>query len=304
MMVAAGIPQAMAAVVFWSTNALAARYALAELTVAQTLLCQFAGAFVSLGAIALIDRGARPQWRESVRPRWIAVGTIGVVGTVTLQYAAFASAPIVEANILSYGWPVLVALWGILVYRDGGRLLAAGLTALAFLGTIVLLGGIDRAPAAATTGHLLALGASLCMAFYSVATRRCQQPLAVLLPAVLVGLLGTLAVTLIESRPVTSTAGVLGALYIGLVPMGLGYLLWTRAMRAGDPARLAVLGYMTPLLSTGLLLAFGESLTVAALVGGCIILAANLGVLLEPVRRARAHAHAPARGSRQAKAWL
>jgi drug/metabolite transporter (DMT)-like permease len=115
-----------------------------------------------------------------------------------------------------------------------------------------------------------------------------MQPLGVLLPAVFFGLVGSFAAVAIELRPVAGLGAVLAAVYIGIAPMGLGYLFWTRAMRSGDPGRLAILGYVTPLLSTSLLLAFGESITAAALVGGCIILLANFGaLLLEPGRGAR-----------------
>ena len=38
-----------------------------------------------------------------------AVGIIGLVGTMVLQYVAFASMPVVEANLIAYTWPLMVA---------------------------------------------------------------------------------------------------------------------------------------------------------------------------------------------------
>ena len=269
---AGGLGEALGAVGLWSTNALAARNALGDLSVAQTLLCQFAGALASLAVCSRFGGGGAMGWRELPQPRWLAVGIVGVVGTVWLQYLAFTAVPIVEANILSYGWPVLVAAWGALVLRGRGLALAAGLTVLAFAGTVVLLGGGALASATPRSGHLLALGSALCMAVFSIAARRCERPLAMLLGATAAGLAASLVAVLAEARPFPGAAGALTALYIGAGPMGLGYLLWTRAMRLGDPARLAVVGYVTPLVSTALLLAAGERVSGQALVGALMIL--------------------------------
>lgn len=41
----------------------------------------------------------------------LLVGVIGLTGTIFLQYLAFAAAPIVAANVLTYGWPLLAAVW-------------------------------------------------------------------------------------------------------------------------------------------------------------------------------------------------
>ena len=70
------------------------------------------------------------------------------------------------------------------------------------------------------------------------------------------------------------------AAYIGIGPMGLGYLLWTYAM-AGDGAKiLAPIGYATPLLSTILLILSGESYTDRSLYGITLVLTCSIGVLI------------------------
>jgi hypothetical protein len=59
----AGAANALAAVALWSTNALAARFALAELEVVQVLALQFGGAAATVTAGRWL--GCRWQWSAS-----------------------------------------------------------------------------------------------------------------------------------------------------------------------------------------------------------------------------------------------
>ena len=56
--------------------------------------------------------------------------------------------------------------------------------------------------------------------------------------------------------------------------MGLGYVLWSYAMQNGAVGPMSTLGYGTPVLSTLLLIASGEQMTLLAIIGGAVIVAA------------------------------
>jgi drug/metabolite transporter (DMT)-like permease len=63
--------------------------------------------------------------------------------------------------------------------------------------------------------------------------------------------------------------------WIGVGPMGAAFYLWDRALKRGDPRVVGTLAYLTPLLSTLLIAAFGEghitavsALCMAMIVGG------------------------------------
>jgi len=65
---------------------------------------------------------------------------------------------------------------------------------------------------------------------------------------------------------------------IGLGPMFVAFQLWDAALQRGDVQKIGVLAYLTPALSTLLLVALGEPLTTASLLGLLLILgAAALG---------------------------
>jgi drug/metabolite transporter (DMT)-like permease len=70
------------------------------------------------------------------------------------------------------------------------------------------------------------------------------------------------------------------SVYAGVGPMAGGFLLWGLAMSGGRANRLAPLGYATPLLSTALLVLFGETtLQPGALLGALLVLVCSIGVL-------------------------
>ena len=108
-------------------------------------------------------------------------------------------------------------------------------------------------------GYAFALASALIWSTYSLATRRFSHfPTDYVAWFCLVS--GTLALAChfaFEPRygPAASEWPFLIAL--GLGPMGAAFFLWDRALKNGDPRVLGNLAYLTPLLSTLLLVAFG-----------------------------------------------
>lgn len=278
---------ALAAVVLWSTNAWAADVALARMSLAWLLLVQYGTAAVALLAVGRARDGRvdQPPDRSSPGLPEAAVGVVGLTGTVFLQYLAFALAPIVAANVLAYGWPLLAALWVAATVRTRRAVALAGLALLGFGGVALIF----TSPAAdtgaassssATWGYLAALGSAVCMAFYTVASSRMDATATdLLIPATLVGALAATALTASTHSTWPQPGGWLAAAYIGLGPMATGYGLWTLAMARGGAEHLAPLGYATPLLSTLLLLATGAPATATTLAGVGLVLACSIGVL-------------------------
>jgi len=288
--------------VFWSTNALAAKFALTELGVMQVLALQFAGATATLATLrAGSSRAARADARanrSSEAVQWssllssailgsVLVGVIGLTGTIFLQYLAFATAPIVEANVVAYGWPLFAALWAALAYRSRQTLAGVPLAIIGFAGVALIFGsgsGLGSTDGG-TAGYVAALASAVCMAFYTIMSGRSSAPMGTfLLPATAFGMVFALAFCVTGLAPWVWTSAGLGAwvasVYAGVGPMAGGFILWSLAMSGGGAKRLAPLGYATPLLSTILLLLFGETFTSNTLFGALLILVCSIGVLV------------------------
>ena len=67
---------------------------------------------------------------------------------------------------------------------------------------------------------------------------------------------------------------------LGVGPLGAAFFLWDAALKRGDPRRIGVLSYLTPLASTLLLaVASGRPLTLAiGLAGFLVVAAAGVGL--------------------------
>ncbi|EMD29262.1 DMT family transporter [Amycolatopsis azurea] len=281
---------ALLAVVLWATNATVAAEALRSVTALQLLTLQYGAAAVTLAFVGVCGtfgsretvREARSQGTNSPGWRGLAVGMVGLTGTILLQKVSFAFAPVFDANAISYGWPLLIALWGAWsrgIARGWPQLL---LSALGMTGVVMLLGVGAEAPSLGSLiGYVCAAGSAACMAFYTVAAGRLRlRTMQVLFPAAIAGT----AIAWIGSEVSGATwppvSEWLGSIYLGIGPMAAGYLLWTVASARGRPSVIAAIGYLTPFASTALLIAAGAPVTALTAVGAILILACNIGVLL------------------------
>ncbi|WP_119165988.1 DMT family transporter [Algihabitans albus] len=266
------VPCALAAIGFWSTNAVVAKYALVELSVPQVQALQFAGATFALWLFGFGLPRKRVTWPA---PRALALGALGLVGTMVFQYVAFAVGPIATVNLIAYSWPLLTALIVAAVGVAYRPLRLVITSAAGFVGVGLLIGG-DAAllqGGGSLGGYAAAFASAICMAVYTVLIGRYSvSASSLLLAAALIGLIGTSAWWLLTGAGVPSVPYILLGLYLGIGPMGVGYLLWSLALRRGAAGSISTLGYATPVLSTVLLYISGEAVTWGAVVGGLIII--------------------------------
>jgi drug/metabolite transporter (DMT)-like permease len=266
---------AAGAIALWSTNAVVARSVLAEVPVALVQFLQFSGATLFFAAMQLGSPRTSGR-RESLTASALMIGVVGLVGTMVLQYIAFATAPVIEANLVAYTWPLLAVAGVILLGRTRRPALLAAAALAGFLGAGVVISGGDRGLdfGGNVAGYIAAFGSAACMAFYTVAGAKLSiDPDRLLLPSAVLGSFLTLAWVIADGATAAWSAAIPAALYLGAGPMGLGYWFWQRAVASDPQGRVAVFGYLTPILSTTLLIAAGERLAPQALVGAILVVA-------------------------------
>ncbi|MDE2333531.1 MAG: EamA family transporter [Rhodospirillales bacterium] len=240
------------AIAIWSTLALLSREAAGVPPIELTAL-----AFTISGSAGLVWLAMRGRLRVLRQPplAW-AHGVGGLAGYHALYFAALARAPAAVANLLNYAWPLLIVLLSapILGMRLRAHHLAGG--ALGALGCVLLIG---PAGGGAWLGYVLAFGAGLTWALYSVLARR----MAGVPTEALAGFCAAVAVLcwvlhlLVEPPAAPGPRALVAAGLMGLGPVGAAFFLWDRGMKQGDPRLLGTLAYATPVASTLLLVLGG-----------------------------------------------
>jgi len=215
----------------------------------------------------------------------IAIGVVGLTGTIALQYLAFATAPLVAANAIAYAWPLMAAAWTALATGARGSRTPLGLALIGFAGVALLFaarGSGGPAGSAPLVGYVAALGSAFAMAGYTLAAGRSRARTSdLLIVGSGVGAVGAVPAAVLEGAPWSPVWAMALALGIGVAMLAVGYGLWTSAMAHPAGARLAPAAYATPLLSTAFLLATGQRLAPLGLVGCALIVVCAAGVVLD-----------------------
>ncbi|MES2944505.1 MAG: DMT family transporter, partial [Pseudomonadota bacterium] len=215
----------------------------------------------------------KPQlWK--ILPSTLALGVYGLFGFHFLLFISLRYAPPVEANLVNYLWPLLIVVLAP-VFLPGLKLRPAHLIAalLGFAGAaIAILGTGGTASGTWHWGYLPALASAFIWASYSLLTQRVSSfPTAAIgLFGLVSGLLSLLCHTLLEPAVTLSSNDWLLLTILGLGPLGAAFFLWDKALKLGDARQIGILSYLTPLLSTTLLMlasgaSFSWSIGLAAL---------------------------------------
>jgi len=292
-----GVPAAAVAcgaVLVWSTNALAGGTALERLTVLQVLALEFGGAFGVLALWRFAMRQNAPSSRQAgvaVTVRVVAVGTVGVAGTLGLQYLAFATAPLLAANAIAYAWPLMVAAWATLAARSSRGRASLVLALIGFAGVILIFSqghASQGGTHASIVGYVAALASAVAMAWYTLAAGKVGADTGdLLLIGTGIGAAVTVPLALFQGAAWASGWGIALSLFVGVGPLAAGYAMWTQAMADPIGPRLAPIAYGTPLFSTLLLLFSGRRLPLLGLVGCALITLCAAGVVIDSVQHNR-----------------
>ena len=272
------------AIAIWSLLAVLSRGA-ASIPPLQITAMSFAVSAV-LGTVVLAVRGDLAVFRQ--KPIAWLHGVGGLFGYHACYFAALATAPAAEANLINYAWPLLIVVFSapILGLHLSRWHLLGVLTGLA--GCLLLLARNADFSAGALFGYSCAFAAAIIWALYSVVSRR----LASVPTGAVVGFCGASAILaaaahfLFEPTVIPDAAAMASVLLLGIGPVGGAFFLWDIGMKRGDPRLLGTLAYATPVASTIILgLAGFTSLTMTVLLAASLVVAGGLIVRFAPAVR-------------------
>jgi drug/metabolite transporter (DMT)-like permease len=236
------------------------------------------GALVSLPAL----RSGITPWKIPVKT--LLIGVYGLFGYHFMLFLALQTAPAVEANLVNYLWPLLIVLLSPIFTKSlslNFRYVLAAISGFAGAVLAITSGGSGFGFSSIEVGYFFALAAAVIWATYSLATTKVPSfpTPAIGLFALVSGVLAIGAHFLFEPAASISTGDWLLLLVLGVGPLGGAFYLWDAALKIGDPRRIGLLAFLTPLLSTALLVVVsGNSLSWQLLIAtGLIVGGALLG---------------------------
>lgn len=267
---------AMGAVLCWASLPAATGSGLDGLSVPELLFFSFVPAAVYLTAQEmLISRRPSIPWPA---PAMALLGLSGIFVYHAVYYLALDHAPLVEGAILTTTWSFWIVVFSSVLSKKrlSMPVLAVALAGLLGAGLVVSGGRGLQFDARHLPGYALALCCGLIWSSFSVALSR-LRPTRDYMPAFTVLAAACSALVYAASGPsgLPPAGALLSALYLGLVPLGLSFTLWNRAVTTGNMTIIGYLSYLTPPLAVLLAaLTRGAAVTPHALVGMAVILVA------------------------------
>ena len=195
------------------------------------------------------------QWRMPLRT--LALGVYGLFGFHFLLFIALRYAPPVQANLVNYLWPlgmvVLAPLFLPGMKLHWRQVLAA---LLGFTGAALAIVGGQSVEGGLAWGYVPALASAFVWASYSLLTQRVRPfaTSAIGLFALVSGVLSLVCHALLEPAAQVSEQDWPWLVLMGLGPLGAAFYLWDAALKRGNAQQIGLLSFLTPLLSTLLLL--------------------------------------------------
>ncbi len=257
----------------------------------QLLAMTFAVAFaVSLAVLVRRGRRAFAAWRQA--PAVWALGVGGLFGYHFFYFVALGNAPAVDASLIAYLWPLLIVVFSALL--PGERLrwfhLAGAAMGLVGAGLLVTKGGEIAFDTRYSLGYLAAAACALTWSSYSVANRRFGA-----VPTEVVGgfcgavaLLALICHLALETTVTPQGLQWLAVLGLGLGPVGAAFFVWDYGTKHGNIQVLGALAYAAPLLSTLILIAFGQAEATWQVGLACLLIVAGAVLASKEMLRRRA----------------
>ncbi len=269
------------AILMWSLLALLTARSGAVPPLQLNAMCFGLGTLVGLAALKL--RGVPLSVFRQPPAVW-ALGVIGLFGYHALYFAALRSAPAAEASLIAYLWPLLIVLGSAMLPGEKLRWfhLVGALLGLSGAGLIIAGKGDGLSfEGGHGVGYALAGLCALTWSSYSLLSRRFRD-----VPSDVVtgfcaatALLSLPAHWMFETTVWPADGGQwLAVVLLGLMPVGAAFYVWDYGVKRGDIQLLGAASYAAPLLSTLVLILFGEAQATWALaLAACLI---TLGAVL------------------------
>lgn len=210
---------------------------------------------------------------------WLT-GIAGLFGYHFFYYTALRNAPVAEASLIAYLWPLLIVLGSALLPGERLRWFHIAGAGVGFTGAAILIFDQSASPDSNGTvlGYASAIACALIWSSYSLISRRFAKAStdAVAIYCAATAFLSALCHLAFEQTVWPGDAlQWLAVAGLGLGPVGLAFYAWDHAVKRGDIQLLGTAAYFAPVLSTALLVVLGFAEPGWPLAIACILVTAG-----------------------------
>ena len=267
-------------VLFWSTVATAFKLSLRHVNADALVFYSSLVSVVVLLCITLATGrlGQLRDWRIGDFSASLCLGFLNPFLYYHVLFRAYDLLPAQEALTLNFIWPMVLALFSILLLRQPISVRAVVAMAVSFSGvvTIATRGNPLGLNLANPQGVALALASTLIWTLYWIyGVKDARDPVTRLLMNFVFGCgLSGGYLWLSGSLETPEPLGLAGAAYIGTFEMGIAFVAWLRALKLSrTTAQVGQLIYLTPFLSLLLISLFvGEPIYPSTVAGLALII--------------------------------
>jgi drug/metabolite transporter (DMT)-like permease len=255
---------------------------LAALTAASGMVPPFqlaAMTFLVGGLIGLATWPLRPGVIRALPLDWRvwALGVGGLFGYHFAYFTAIRSAPPVEVSLLAYLWPLFLVAFSALLPGEKLKWNHIAGVVIGLSGAILV---ITRGQAFSLAqgfglGHALGFACAIIWASYSVLSRRNGQVSSDVVAGfcLITSALALLCHLIFETTVWPATQGQwLAVLGLGLLPVGAAFYAWDLGVKRGDIMALGASSYVSPLLSTLVLIGAGFAQFHWSVIVACLLI--------------------------------
>lgn len=275
---------AIASVILWSTVATAFKLTLSEIDVIELLLISsFTSLLVFLLLILL--KGQASKLLLSSRKELLTSFIMGFLNPFfyyLILFKAYNLLPAQEAQSLNYTWGITVAIFGAIFLKEKISFQNYLGLLVSFVGVIVIAtrGDVLGLEFSNIFGVSLALGSSIIWAAYWIFNVNDKRD--TIIKLFWNFLFGTILIAfyaLIYDDLEFTQYGIYGSIYIGIVEMGITFVLWLNAIKYSENAgKVSILIYLSPFISLLIIKLFlGEEIYLSTFIGLIFII---LGIII------------------------